>query len=431
MTKENLNKDIVVIGDIEMGAGNLTDDFISDKALSSLIISLSKSPHPVDLVLNGDTFDFLKCPSQLEPTVYPRHITAEVSLAKLQLIYNAHKPVFNALKTFAGQKDKRIFFILGNHDHDLIYPRVQQEIQRLLTDTELKAYSEPKNKGKDQDNIIFPGIRYQDSGVYVEHGQQYDFLFTVNFEKLFLNHRGKSILNFPYLTFGLISAYMRLKEQHPFLERIFPRPALLTHHRIIAREFSKHSFRYFLKSLLYYPFRFYSDPTYAFPSGIVREMYKRLRTVHWDVDDITAKFLEKRVVPHNIIVLGHIHEKRIQRRGNKIIIHPGSWRDEYDFNAKTRELIPRSKRYVHITKREIKGGEEKLGERKTGEEKSEEEKMGGKKRGEIKLDHTIIDLPLKRNILSFDEVLKDEFKYLQLAVQEEKSFNQQSIVVYR
>ncbi len=402
-----MNKDIVVIGDIEMGAGNLTDDFICDKALSSLILSLSKSTQPVDLVLNGDTFDFLKCPSQLSPTtVYPRHITAEVSLAKLQLIYNAHKPVFAALKTFAAQKDKRLIFILGNHDHDLIYPRVQQEIQRLLTDTELKANSEPKNKGKDQDNIIFPGLRYQDAGVYVEHGQQYDFLFTVNFEKLFLNHRGKSILNFPYLTFGLISAYMRLKEQHPFLERIFPRPALLTHHRIIAREFSKHSFRYFLKSLLYYPFRFYSDPTYAFPSGIVREMYKRLRTVHWDVDDITAKFLEKRVVPHNIIVLGHIHEKRIQRSGNKIIIHPGSWRDEYDFNAKTRELIPRSKRYVHITRREGKPGESKL-------------------------EHTIIDLPLKRNILSFDEVLKDEFKYLQRAVQEEKSFAQQSIIVYK
>lgn len=403
-----MNKDIIVIGDIEMGAGNLTDDFICDKALSSLILSLSKSAQPVDLVLNGDTFDFLKCPSRLNPTVYPRHITAEVSLAKLQLIYNAHKPVFAALKAFAAQKDKRIIFILGNHDHDLIYPLVQREIQRLLGNGE-------KEQPNDE-NIIFPGIRYQDAGVYVEHGQQYDFLFTVNFEKLFLNHRGKSILNFPYLTFGLISAYMRLKEQHPFLERIFPRPALLTHHRIIAREFSKHSFRYFFKSLLYYPFRFYSDPTYAFPSGIVREMYKRLRTVHWDVDDITAKFLEKRVVPHNIIVLGHIHEKRIQRSGNKIIIHPGSWRDEYDFNAKTRELIPRSKRYVHITKREIGGGEGKIGEGK---------------RGGIKLEHTIIDLPLKRNILSFDEVLKDEFKYLQLAVQEEKSFNQQSIVVYR
>ncbi|MEK6950457.1 MAG: hypothetical protein AABX13_01915 [Nanoarchaeota archaeon] len=395
INKGIIDKDIVVLGDIEMGAGNLTDDFISDKALAGLILSLSKKASAVDLVLNGDTFDFLKCPSQLNPTVYPRHITAEVSLAKLQLIHAAHKPVFSALKTFAAQDDKRVIFILGNHDHDLIYPAVQKEIQRLL------GNNLSGNKDNNEGNIIFPGLHHQDAGIYVEHGQQYDFLFTVNFEKLFLNHRGKSILNFPYLTFGLISAYMHLKEQHPFLERIFPRPALLTHHQVIAREFSKHSFRYFLKSLLYYPFRFYSDPTYAFPSGIVRELYKRLRTVHWDVDDITSKFLEKRVVPHDIIVLGHIHEKRIQRSGNKVIIHPGSWRDEYDFQAKTRELIPRSKRYVHITRR--KG----------------------------KLDHTIIDLPLRRNILSFDEVLKDEFKYLQLAVQEEKSFNQQSILVYR
>src|SRR3989344_2456408 len=102
-----LSKEIIVIGDIEMGAGNLTDDFIADRKLSSLILELAKRRHPVDLVLNGDTFDFLKSPSQLQPhTKYPRHITKEISLAKLQLIYNAHKPVFEAWKKFASSKNK-------------------------------------------------------------------------------------------------------------------------------------------------------------------------------------------------------------------------------------------------------------------------------------------------------------------------------------
>ena len=55
------------MGDIEMGAGNLTDDFISDKSLSNVILEQSRKDHPVALVLNGDTFDFLKCPSQIIP----------------------------------------------------------------------------------------------------------------------------------------------------------------------------------------------------------------------------------------------------------------------------------------------------------------------------------------------------------------------------
>ena len=76
-----MKKQILIFGDIEMGAGNLTDDFISDKTLSRLILEFARRDHPIDLVLNGDIFDFLKAPSQLCPTLYPRHITKDVSLA--------------------------------------------------------------------------------------------------------------------------------------------------------------------------------------------------------------------------------------------------------------------------------------------------------------------------------------------------------------
>ena len=95
-----MDQHIIILGDIEMGAGNLTDDFISDTVLASSILAWSKLPGPVDLVLNGDTFDFLKCPSQLQPTtIYPRHITAEISLAKLKLIQAAHRDMAGLLTT--------------------------------------------------------------------------------------------------------------------------------------------------------------------------------------------------------------------------------------------------------------------------------------------------------------------------------------------
>ncbi len=368
-------KEIIVIGDIEMGAGNLTDDFIADKKLSSLILELAERKHSVDLVLNGDTLDFLKCPSQLQPhTEYPRHITQEISLQKLHLIHQAHSRVFDALSAFVGRKDKKVYFILGNHDHDLVYPEVQQEIRKLLG-----------NKY----HLKFPGLRYTQKGIHIEHGHQYDVLFKANFEKLFLHHKGSSILNFPFVSFGFLSNFMRLKEENPFIERIFPRPALLTHHRVIARKVNKYTINHFLKSLLYYPFRFYSDPTYTFPTNLFREFYKRLRTLHWDVGNVTAAFMNESNIRKQLVILGHIHEKRIARGRKRTIIHPGSWRDEYQFNAKTRELIPRRKRYVQIL---LEGD---------------------------KPTYKLIDLPPSRSIFYFDDVLQDELKYIQLAAEEE------------
>ena len=70
-------KEIIILGDIEMGGGTLTDDFISDNTLTKLIYSLCNKNAPVDLVLNGDTFDFLKCPYIVNNAAsYPRHITS-------------------------------------------------------------------------------------------------------------------------------------------------------------------------------------------------------------------------------------------------------------------------------------------------------------------------------------------------------------------
>ena len=111
LPKPMIKKEVIVIGDIEMGGGTLTDDFISDKALSKTILSLNKRKHPVDLILNGDVFDFIKCPYIVNnKKKYPRHITSEISLGKLRLIYKAHKPVFEALRKFASGKNNRIYF---------------------------------------------------------------------------------------------------------------------------------------------------------------------------------------------------------------------------------------------------------------------------------------------------------------------------------
>ncbi len=371
-------KEIVVLGDTEIGGGTLTDDFISDNAFYDLVSSYSNKKNTVDLILNGDTFDFLKCPIIKNGiTTFPRHITKEISLEKLDLMYKAHPKFFKALEKFVKNKNNRLFFVIGNHDHDLFFKDLQKKIKKII---------------KSKSNVFFR-LKYHYHGVYAEHGQQYDFLNKVNPKRPFLKYFGKNILNINWISFGLVSRFMTLKEEHPFLERIKPYPLLFSHHKAVVKKISWRSFEYFIKSLIYYPLRYFYDPTYSIPSHLIKEFYRRYKNVHWDVDEIISVFKRKRkrfIKKNKILILGHIHKKHIEQEGNWTIIHPDSWRDEYILDANTKILTAKIKRYVHI--------------------KVEENND---------LHWDLIEVPIKRSQLNFNEVIKNEKNILQLAAKEE------------
>ncbi|MFH1276417.1 MAG: metallophosphoesterase [Candidatus Woesearchaeota archaeon] len=375
---KNLQKEIIVIGDIEIGAGNLTDDFIADKALSEFIISLAERKHPVTLVCNGDTFDFLKCPykNKEKKLIYPRHITAEISVNKLNLMYKAHEKLFNAWKFFLEQENNEIYFITGNHDHDLFFKEVQEEIKKNLGNKE---------------RVHFPGLKYNQHDVYIEHGHQYDFLNQINFRNIFLNYKQKKILNFPWISFSLMGSFMDIKEQHPFMERIVPKQLMLSLHSMVLRKVNLLSIGYFLKTVLYYPFRYYSDPTYNLPMKLFGEFYGRFKNNHWDIDEILDVFKKKKKHRKDrIFVLGHVHEVNIVKKRKKVILRPGSWRDEYVLNSKTRLLTPTEKYYVQIQVYQDDG-----------------------------LSYDMLSYPIKRSVFMFDDVRKNEHAYVYLAAREE------------
>ncbi len=342
-----LNREIIVLGDIEMGGGTLTDDFISDNALSELISELNRRPHPVDLILNGDTFDFLKCPySKGGKLVYTRHITAEVSLNKLDLICSAHKKVFDVLTKFIRSPHHNLFFVFGNHDLDLVFPQVQEKLRKML---------------RAKSNVHFI-IRYNADGVYVEHGMQYDYLNKIDFQNMFLKHKGKTLLNLAWVSFGLIGKMLPLKEDHPFLERIMDRPRLFTINKFLRKRMAWKVTEYFFKSMIYYPWRYITDPTYAFPRGLYREFLRRMKHAHWEVDTIVSVFKRNKrrsLHKNKIYVLGHVHHHYLEEKEGSVIIHPGSWRDEYDLDEND-YLIHRVKKYVQVIPYPIKRSKFKL-----------------------------------------------------------------------
>lgn len=373
-----MHKEIIILGDMEMGGGTLTDDFISDKALSSLIAGQAAKSHPLDLVLNGDTFDFLKCPVMVDgQTAYPRQITKDVSLAKLKLIYSAHKPVFRALIQFLKKPGHRLYFTFGNHDLDLVFPEVQGAIKKLLGC---------------KDRIHFE-VKYHFDGVYAEHGMQYDFLNKADFKKIFLKHKGKELLNISWISFGLISKFMSMKEEHPFMERIMTRKELFGRYPTIPKRITFRAASYFFKSLVYYPWRYLTDPTYTLPRGLFLEFLRRIKMMHWDVDQVVDVFKRHhrrklfKDSQNKIYVLSHIHDQYLEEKDGRIIVHPGSWRDEYDLASG--KLVPRMKRYVWI-KIDNSGHHSRL-----------------------------MEFPLRRSAFDFGAVIRNEKKFLKIAAEEE------------
>jgi UDP-2,3-diacylglucosamine pyrophosphatase LpxH len=126
----------------------------------------------VELILNGDIFDFDSCTMQPhEPTFYVTwlerkrglHPQEEKSRFKITTILDAHAVWVRALSDFI-RKGNRVIFTIGNHDLELHFEAVQEAILEALR----------LNKDQ-QKNVRFNEWFYISNGdTLIEHGNQYD-----------------------------------------------------------------------------------------------------------------------------------------------------------------------------------------------------------------------------------------------------------------
>ncbi len=127
---------------------------------------------PIELVLNGDIFDFdsvLSLP--VEPSfriswlerrrgLRPR---PERSKFKVQVILSEHAEFFQHLRSFI-ERGNRVVFIIGNHDLELHFPQVQAEVLKTLNLSERQL-----------SRVRFVDWFYiSNKDTLIEHGNQYD-----------------------------------------------------------------------------------------------------------------------------------------------------------------------------------------------------------------------------------------------------------------
>lgn len=173
-------------------------DFFVDESFRNLLRHLSERMEgPIELVLNGDIFDFdsvMAVPARPEFPVSwlerRRGLNAEEpkSRFKIRTILADHPVFVAALREFL-LKGHRIVFVAGNHDLELLWPSVQREIvQRLDLPEEVRQ------------NVRFADWFYISNGdTLIEHGHQYD-AYCASPNPLFplIRKGGRKLLRLPF-----------------------------------------------------------------------------------------------------------------------------------------------------------------------------------------------------------------------------------------
>lgn len=208
-----------IVSDLHLGAGDYLDEFDQDESFVALLDAVGKR-RGSEFIINGDFIDFVSVTLEKESARPFSRLgcTEEESLRKLERVLEAHSYLFEGLRRFM-ERGNRLVLVPGNHDIDLFWPEVRDRLVEELGNPDSTHFSFESN-----------GI-YRESGLYVEHGNQYyaDSVFE-NFTHPFLRdpktnqlrlERSWGTCFMEYFTNGMMS------ERNPFVNNVRPIPHMV------------------------------------------------------------------------------------------------------------------------------------------------------------------------------------------------------------
>lgn len=311
----NADRLVVVLSDIEMGAGGVTDDFPHSVFLAEILESYNLDPYrglPVDLVFNGDTFDLLKTSVN---DVYPRHVTAEIGLAKLERVLAAHPAFLEGVRAFlvGGDAPRRAHFVIGNHDAELAFPEVQAALTR--------AIGVP--------GVWFPGFAVDIGDVRIEHGSQGDPMFQVDEHQPLTTWKGETLLDLAWGATAIIDVMLPLQHELYALDRVKPRPRVFELLPEVKDLLSAAFWRYWTREYLVDLFN-RADPTRKASWSMLKEVLYRATT--FDPDTTVSAHYQRLVSDqdrYRVVVIGHHHAPHWWSWADRKVLQAGCLRDEY------------------------------------------------------------------------------------------------------
>lgn len=323
---------LVVVSDVEMGAGGNYDDFPQSDFLGALMLRYNQPPYDgvaVDFVFNGDTFDLLKTSHQ---DGYPHHVTAEVAAGKFQRVAAAHRGFFQALGEFLrfSGPARRAHFLVGNHDLELLFPEVQQAILDQL------------GEGLPPWAVSFPGMELDIGEVHIEHGAQADPLFRVDPGRPFLKQEQGPILNLPWASVAIKEVALPLQPVLHHHDRLRPRRQVFELMPEIKELLVGTYWRYWTRDYLR-AWRSRTDPVKRVNWTMFKEIAYRFGSL--DPNTSTGDTFQKKVSESRrvkVCLLGHEHRPGWWSVDDRKVLRTGCFRNEFmlDPEGRTQTLMP-------------------------------------------------------------------------------------------
>jgi len=319
----------VIISDCHLSAGrffegkfNPHEDFHFDQEMVEFIEFFSTGtygegpagPVNVELVINGDFLDFLNVPYLGE---FEEGITEEIALEKCEAILGAHPHVMAALRHFASKPNKKISYLIGNHDAELFFEKVRARITREW-DPEGNYPSQKVKLIADQDRI-----RYEE-GLEIRHGNQFEASNQLDFKRPFMDlSNGSRVLNIPWGSIYVLKIINRMKWERSNLDKVRPLKVFaffgMIFDPVFTMKFMLLSTFYFLRT------RITNKSPALFGARKTLRMLSQERSFFLDLENEARALLKEDPSLHTV-VMGHTHlpMHRVYESGRQYL-NSGTW----------------------------------------------------------------------------------------------------------
>jgi len=312
----------LVISDTHISSGNPPgefnpyEDFHYDSVLAEFLEHYSTGEfeqEDVELILNGDFLDPLKVDVH---GIFPERITCSIAASKITRCLEGHAETVQALRSFVAAPNKKITYIIGNHDLEVAYPPVQELLRTVI------------GAPRYQDRIhfrIFEPFYDLPGGVRVCHGNQFEALNKVDLRRIFLT-KGYSepILNLPWGSIFLLKVLLPIKAERPYINLVHPfskylAMAMFTDTSIALPAFLRASY-YFMKT------RFWEARKRAVSFRHTLSILREEAVVSPELEDAAVQMFEDDP-SLTAVIMGHSHTAKVRRykKRGAMYINTGTW----------------------------------------------------------------------------------------------------------
>ena len=325
LRKDKVNKTIIVLSDLHLGGGasinnrrNPLESFNYDKELVEFLEYHSSSEflnRDVELILNGDVFDFLAVP--FVKFFDDEFWSERASLDKLKIVLEAHPEVIEAFSKFCECKKKKIVYVVGNHDAEMVFDSLQEYLLSKLTE-----------KAREKFLIILEqnGEYKPVEGIIIQHGHEYDISNHIDFKNAFIEDElGEKYFLPPWGSYYVTRVLNKFKEEKVEIDAVRPIKKFLIngliYDTLFALRFFSATIYYFLMVRFIYFFK---------QSKNLKKILKHLSDeifVFKDYETITEDLL-RASDDVKALIMGHTHIPVYRTfTDGSVFVNTGTWTD--------------------------------------------------------------------------------------------------------